>query len=287
MLLVDFTQLVISAIISKFKEDGEVESFVNDAKRHKMMVLMVLRSYLKKFKKEFGNEVIICCDNENYWRRAVFPEYKYNRRQKRINSLVDWDMIFDTVRMMKNDLKENFPYKVIDVDGAEADDIIATLCSRFAHNGKILILSGDKDFFQLHRDENIHQYSPLTKTFIENNKMTADEFLAIKVLKGDSSDGIPNFLSMDNVYVVNEGRQKPLTKKKMKEYIDHPSLAEREPGYKRNSMLIDFKHIPEKITKQIIQEYDTPLDKKNSKGKIMQYLTKHRMAELVEDIGDF
>jgi 5'-3' exonuclease len=49
----------------------------------------------------------------------------------------------------KQELKDNFPYKVIDVEGAEADDIIGTLVPRHIMHEDILIISSDGDFLQL------------------------------------------------------------------------------------------------------------------------------------------
>lgn len=282
MILVDFTQMVVAGLILKMKSDP---NFADNIRLQKHFVLKLLKYYIKTFKKEFGPDVVICCDNKHYWRREVFPYYKHGRKKIRDRAVFDWNNLFETVQIIKDDLRNNFPYRVIDIPGAEADDVIAVLTRQFAHNEKILILSADKDFYQLHIDENVHQYSPVSKGFIKN-KLSADEYINTKILKGDQGDGVPNFLSADDTYANENGRQKTLTKKKLREYLDHPGLAQKESGYHRNKMLVDFREIPEKIKTAIIAEYDN-FTTKNNKNKIFGYLVKNRLAELVDEVEDF
>ena len=176
------------------------------------MVLNSIRMYKTKFGPEYG-EFIIACDNKNYWRRQLFPYYKANRKKSQAESELDWKAIFDCLGKIRAELKEFFPYRIIDIESAEADDIIGTLCQEFGNtNQKILILSGDKDFQQLQRFINVTQYNPVMKKFVVCNN--PDMFLKEHILKGDPGDGIPNVLSEDNCFVVGS-RQKPLTKKKM------------------------------------------------------------------------
>ena len=91
-----------------------------DLVRH--MVLNSLRGYKTRFGEKYG-QLVLCCDDKQYWRRDIFPYYKANRKKDRKASGYDWHAIFDTIRLVKEEIKENFPYKVIQVDHAEADDI--------------------------------------------------------------------------------------------------------------------------------------------------------------------
>lgn len=250
------------------------------------MVLNSIRMYKTKFGPEYG-ELIIACDNKNYWRRQVFPYYKANRKKSQAESELDWKAIFECLNKIRSELKEHFPYRIIDVDSAEADDVIGTLCQEFGNtNQKILILSGDKDFQQLQRFINVTQYNPVMKKFVVCNN--PDMFLKEHILKGDTGDGIPNVLSDDNCFVVGS-RQKPLTSKKMSALIDldldnkHDHIVFR--NYMRNKQLIDLTEIPENIKIQILESYDNQANKKSP--NLLNYFIANRLRNLTESIGDF
>lgn len=250
------------------------------------MVLNSIRMYKTKFGPEYG-ELIIACDNKNYWRRQVFPYYKANRKKSQAESELDWKAIFECLNKIRSELKEHFPYRIIDVDSAEADDVIGTLCQEFGNtNQKILILSGDKDFQQLQRFINVTQYNPVMKKFVICNN--PDMFLKEHILKGDTGDGIPNVLSDDNCFVVGS-RQKPLTSKKMSALIDldldnkHDHTVFR--NYMRNKQLIDLTEIPENIKIQILESYDNQANKKSP--NLLNYFIANRLRNLTESIGDF
>ena len=250
------------------------------------MVLNSIRMYKTKFGPEYG-EFVIACDNKNYWRKQLFPYYKANRKKSQAASELDWKAIFECLNKIRSELKEHFPYRIIDVESAEADDIIGTLCHNFGNtNEKILILSGDKDFQQLQRYINIRQYNPVLKKFITCND--PDKFLAEHILKGDAGDGIPNILSDDNCFVLGS-RQKPMTQKKMDDLIklglddkmDHPNSR----NYMRNKQLIDLTQVPEGIKLQILESYDEQANKKSS--NLLNYFIANRLKNLTESIQDF
>ena len=169
MLLLDLSQVMISNIITQV--GSHTDAIQPDLVRH--MILNTILSLKKKYGKDYG-ELVIACDNKKYWRREYFPAYKGNRKADREKSLIDWPALFDMLNTIKQELKEHFPYRVVDVEGAEADDIIGTLCMEFGselNNGNnILILSGDKDFVQLQRFSNVSQVDPIRKK--EDRKST-------------------------------------------------------------------------------------------------------------------
>ena len=162
MILVDLNQVVISNLmvqINNYKQEAE-EGLV------KHMILNSILSIKKKFGSDYGN-IILCCDNKNFWRKDVFPHYKGNRKKVREKSGYDWNMIFNTIWQTKKDLRETFPYKIIEVERTEADDVIGTLVKNFSKYEKTLIVSSDKDFKQLQRYPNVTQYSPILKKYLE------------------------------------------------------------------------------------------------------------------------
>lgn len=246
------------------------------------MVLNSIRSYKTKFGSEYG-EIVIACDNTNYWRKQVFPYYKANRKKNRSASDLDWKTIFECMNKIRFELKEYFPYRVIDVESAEADDIIGTLVKNV--NDKILILSGDKDFVQLHNLGVVKQYDPTRKKWVSHNDPS--QFLKEHILKGDSGDGVPNVLSSDNCFVVGD-RQKPLTSKKFDHYMNlDPSKYESNVArnYQRNKELIDLSFTPEEIRSKVMDQYNNQSNK--DKSKLMNYFISNKLKNLMENIGDF
>ena len=281
MILVDMSQIMMASIMMQMhmsKKNEPEEEMV----RH--MILNSLRMYRTRFLSEYG-ELVLCYDSRHYWRRDYFPEYKYSRRKGRESDTKDWDIIFGCLNTIKDEIKEHLPYKSVEVYGAEADDIIATLCSEYAE--EIMILSGDKDFIQLQRFPNVKQYSPITKKMV--NGENADVYVKEHVFRGDTSDGIPNVLSPDNTFV--DGlRQRPLSKKKIAAWIDHDfdDVApndEVKRNYQRNLKLIDLTYTPDELSEEILDTYRTTT--KGDRSKLLNYFIQKRLSNLTESIGEF
>ena len=257
-----------------------------DLVRH--MVINTIRSLKVKFGKEYG-ELVIACDDRKYWRREFFPAYKGNRKADREKSTIDWPLLFDTLNVIKQELKEHFPYRVIQIEHAEADDVIGSICMKYGSElnseEKILILSGDKDFVQLQVYGNVTQFDPVRKKDITSNNPS--KFLEHLILSGDRGDGVPNVLSPDNCII--EGlRQKPLRETKIDELLkaDFQSLPEEtRRNWTRNRMLIDLRAIPTAIQEAVIQDYLLQANK--PRGKMFDYFIQHKMKLLMESINDF
>ena len=261
-----------------------------DLVRH--MVLNSLRAHNKKFRKEYG-DMVIACDSKNVWRREIFPNYKAGRKANRAKSEHDWDAIFSMLATIKNEIKTFLPYKVIELETAEADDIIATLVRRSKriiqpeHKRNVLILSGAKDFIQLH-GPNVKQYNPVLNKFVGKGE-NPSLYIKEHIFKGDRSDGIPNILSDDNVFI--EGRrQKPLSKKKINSWVDdvwfYPHFTEEEQkNYDRNRKLIDLSCIPQELEDKINNEFNEV--KVASRDKILGYFINKKLKTLIEVIDEF
>ncbi len=286
MILVDMNQVTISNLMMQIgsKQQNDVDE---NLVRH--MVLNSIRMYRSRFQGEYG-ELVLCYDSKKYWRRDYFPNYKSNRKKDRENSGLDWNTIFETLNNIRDEIKTHFPYKVLEVEGAEADDCIAAVVQHIAvtpsEYEKVLILSGDKDFIQLQKHNFVKQYSPVLKKFVKD--INPDIYIREHILKGDRSDGVPNFLSSDDTFV-NELRQKPLTKKKLAVWID---LAPEDyctedmlRNYQRNRTLIDLEYIPSDLKERILEEYKNP--PKGERSKLLNYFINKRLKNLMNDIGDF
>ena len=260
-----------------------------DLVRH--MVLNSLRGHNKKFRKEYG-EMIIACDSKNVWRRKVFPNYKAGRKANRAKSEHDWDAIFSMLHNIKDEIRNFLPYKVIEIETAEADDIIATLVNRLQrqvgpnHAKKVLILSGDKDFIQLHNN-NVKQYNPVLSKFVGKGE-NPSIYIKEHILKGDRSDGVPNVLSDDNVFIEEGRRQRPLSKKKIEAWVNEIIMTfteEEQKNYNRNRTLIDLNCIPPELEAKIINEFNDV--KVASRDKILNYFITKKLKTLIEVIDEF
>lgn len=279
MILVDYSAIAISNVVTQ-KLDIE-----EDLIRH--MILNSLRLHRAKHREKFG-ELVLCIDGSKNWRREIYPQYKYKRKDARKESKMDWSEVFRIMNMVKEEIKENFPYKMVEVDEVEADDIIGVLCEdtqEFGRGQDVMIISGDKDFAQLQKYKNIYQYSPITRKYIKED--TPRKQLMELILKGDTADGIPNVLSGDNVFVDGE-RQTPLRQKKIDELINDPKALGEEVyrNYLRNKKLIDLTETPEPLKEKIIYNYESQ-DKWDNKGKVFPYLVEKRCRRLLEDVKDF
>ena len=283
MILVDLNQVLISNYMAQTRGQKAPNM---DMFRH--MVLNSIRGYNLKFKEEYGTQ-ILCADSANPWRRDYFPNYKYQRKQVRLEtqeSSDKWDDLFDIITEVKHEIAENFPYMVLSVDNAEADDIIAILC-REAHNNKekVMIVSGDKDFIQLHKYDEVNQYSPIQKKFIKDED--PKKYLHEQIIKGDRSDGVPNILSDDNVFVTGE-KQQPIHKKRLQEWaeLDNIPLGSiTRLNYQRNKKLIDLEEIPLALQEDIINTYRSYQIPDSS--KLLQYFIDHKLKNLMSNINDF
>ena len=280
MIIVDLNQIMISNLMVQINGRNAAE-LSEDLVRH--MVLNSLRAHNKRFRKEYG-EMIIACDSGNVWRRKVFPNYKAGRKKVRDKSGHDWTAIFEIMFNIKGELKEHMPYKVIEIDTAEADDIIGALVKKY-HDQKILILSGDKDFIQLHTN-NVKQYNPVLSKFVGKGE-TPSIYIKEHILKGDRSDGVPNVLSDDDVFI--EGRrQRPLTKKKIESWVNEMVMTfteEEQKNYDRNRQLIDLSCIPPELEAKIYNEFDEV--KVAHRSKILNYFITRKLKTLIEVIDEF
>jgi 5'-3' exonuclease len=286
MILVDLNQVLLAGLMAQISGNKKVK-LEEHLIRH--MILNILRNHIKTFKKEYG-EVVLCCDNRKYWRKEYFPFYKAGRKKNREKSDLDWHLIFDMLAKFKDELKENFPYKVVDVEGAEADDIIGTLVPRHIAHEDIVIISSDGDFLQLQKYNTgkhiVKQYNPTQKKFLKSENPILE--LKEKIIRGDRGDGIPNIFSPADCFV-RELRQKPITKssilKFLQEDMEKISNDYIRTGYSRNQTLIDLSFIPKEIKEKIINNYED--NKPAPKQKLFNYFVEKKLMNLIDSIGDF
>ena len=290
MILIDFTQIAIGSLMVAINRGGQE---VDDTLvRH--LVLNNLRYYRSRFTEEYG-ELVICCDSKHYWRRDYFPNYKANRKKDRASYGYYWDFIFTTLNGVRDEIKQHFPYKVLEVYGAEADDIIAILIKQVYDDPDNIIISSDKDFIQLH-GYHVKQYSPVSKKLINGTDPLA--YLREHIIKGDRSDGVPNVLSPDDTFVA-EKRQKSMRKTMLMTLTE--AMDKWEPkdlfqlakcnrdtwmhNWQRNETLIDLDKIPHDIRDKILREFKDA--QTGDRSKLFNYFVEKKLNNLIQSIGDF
>lgn len=293
MIIVDLQQVMIATLMRQLGNSKDAQLDENML-RH--MVLNVLRSYRVKF----AGEMVIACDTKFSWRKKVFPYYKARRAKNRDESPIDWKTVFQTFDVMRAELKEYFPYRVIEVEGAEADDIIGTLSHHFGSAAdefgglvigdqeSVLIMSGDHDFRQLLKYNNVQQYDPIQKKYIKCNR--PDLYLKEHIIRGDVGDGVPNFLSDDAILVTPGKRQKSIMEKKFEEWMKQTPAQicdtdEKLRNWKRNEQLVDLTFTPKDIQKQIMEAYESEAGKNRS--KLTNYFISRKLKHLHEHINEF
>ena len=294
MIIIDYSQTIISNLMAEIGSRNDVEIEVS-LLRH--MVMNTLRSHKQKFGREYG-EIVIACDSKKYWRKQQFPYYKANRKKAREDSGFNWPLIFDTINLIKEEIRTFLPYKVIEIEGAEADDIIATLVewsvendmkegALFSEPSPLLIISGDHDFIQLQKYSHVKQFSPIHKKFIKPES-TPQAYILEHIIKGDKGDGVPNVLTADDA-IVNGERQRPISSKKLEQWVNDPTSMPTDVvfqrNFHRNKMLVDFQSIPKDIKEQIINTFtNTP---EGDRSKLLDYFITNRMKMMMEHIGEF
>jgi len=281
MILVDLNQVLISNLMAQTRGQPDITNANEDMIRH--MVINSLRGFNVKFKSKYG-KMVLCSDAGDPWRRDIFPHYKYSRKKGREESTFDWDNIFNIITNIKNEIKENFPYVVMYNEKCEADDIIATLVKYYYQDEPIMIVSGDKDFIQLQQYKNVQQYAPIQKQMVGED-IDPKQFLLEQILKGDRSDGVPNILSEDDVFVTGE-KQKPMTKKRIEEFSNKSNHTDYiGKNWSRNENLIDLTKIPKVYEDAIINSFRSY--KINDRSKLLTYFIENKLKSLMENIGDF
>ena len=279
MIIIDMNQISVASLMMHLHmSKGELEE---DMVRH--MILNSVRMYRTMFNEDYG-EIVLAYDSRAYWRKEIFPQYKSNRRKNREEDDKDWDSIFDVLNNIKEEIKEFLPYKVVEVYGAEADDVIATLCKHY-QNEKVMIVSGDKDFIQLQKYDNVKQYSPITKKLVDG--VDPKVYIKEHVLKGDKSDGVPNVLSPDHTFT-DELRQRPLTSKKLESILaqDIDELDDEiKRNYQRNDKLINLDNIPKTLESEILNSFNEA--SYGDRSGLLNYFIEKRLTSLTENIGEF
>lgn len=296
MIIVDYSQVLLASVFvfaDEFRKGQDPEK-MKGVLRHTFLTSIL--SYKREYGKKYG-EIVIACDGRNYWRKAVFQHYKANRKKDREKSETDWDSVFSHLAGMRQELIDYFPWKVVLVDTAEGDDVMAVLSKYCVENHTtqdglfedvepVLLITSDGDMKQCH-NKHVRQWSPIQKKFVA---MPDKDFLVEKIIRGDSGDGVPSLLCPDDWFVNPEFdgvRAKPVTKKVIERFKTGVGLTQEESDrYLRNKTLVDLSCIPENIVADIISAYENAKPVHDLNG-VMNFLMSVRAKQLLERVQEF
>ena len=276
MILVDATQVYMRALFSLQKDFKEVPE--NKIRERILHILVGIRG---EFTKKYG-ELLLIGDGQKVWRKDFFPHYKSSRKRKRKSSDVDWNLYFQYFNSIHNEIEAVFPYICIRHQMAEGDDIIGILARHLAPQ-KTMIISSDHDFIQLQVLPGIKQYDAGRRKYVTSDDPV--RHLLEKVFKGDAGDGVPNVLSPDDVFLQEGIRQRPVTQKKIADWIENGLPSELQANYDRNQMLVDLSETPEEITEDVIEKFKA--GPSGNRENILPYLLEHKLKSLLEFVNNF
>lgn len=243
MILADFSNMSIASAMIQDLDDIDVREF-----HHNMInnFINMKNTYGPKY-----GQIYICQDNKNYWRKDVFEHYKANRKVGRDASTFNWSRFYEARDNLVNDIKSHFPYKVLEVERAEADDIIGTLA--ITSTEPTLIYANDGDFKQCHRNPLVKMYRPQMKKFVDHMNLIEIEWdLFFKICKGDGGDGIPSIANPPSC-LVEKVRQKAIRETSVTEWFKSGVPEEFKERFEQNKTLIDLRETPQNIVEQIFE----------------------------------
>lgn len=184
------------------------------------------------------------------FRKDIYPEYKLQRAftpksfktqpiKEYINNVIFKDL----------DVEEKYGYRFVKVDGAEGDDVIATIMKSLDGYMLKILFASDKDFLQI---DSIKQFDLSGKEVLRkwgDEVLSAHDFLMMKILLGDVSDNIPKVFD------------KVGPKKALKLIHDNAALKAKlkenqasAKQFKMNKQLICFSEIPKELNDRILEK---------------------------------
>ena len=156
---------------------------------------------LQFVKNKFNGEVVLAMDSRNNWRKDVYNEYKAHRAKGRDESEIDFGEYYEAVEDMGRVLDELFPFKVLKINKAEADDIAGTLAYKFGNDRPIILITSDHDWEQVMAEtSHVQMWDPIKKEYqvlsdyergiIETPHGPMSRFTIHHALLGDKGDNV-------------------------------------------------------------------------------------------------
>jgi len=260
--------------------------------------LKILQKLCREVKPD---KVIICWDGQggSQRRKAVNKNYKSGRKPLRLNRDIKHlteeqelqNKVWQQVRLV--DYLNNFPITQLVFESIEADDVISFVCQVPQFKGwQKVIVSSDKDFFQLLDDETVvlrpTQNEVLNKNaIVEKFGIHPNNFAMARAIVGDKSDnltGVPGvglptvakripFLSEEKAYSIGEiNKHCKLVESNLKVY---QNILDNESVVKENYKLMQL-YSPsisvqtKKEIRNILTNTELTLDKTTTDGMMLE-----------------
>lgn len=157
-----------------------------------------LLTICNKIKQKYHSvdNLVITWDSRINNRKLIYPEYKGNRKPKTLEEAKDKTNHYSLLDKLRESLKTLGDWSDVEIEGYEADDIIAYFVKNSTYDNNFIIVSSDNDFFQLLGDRVI-QYLPHRKEFYslinfknEFDDIIPEKYIYVKALCGDKGDNI-------------------------------------------------------------------------------------------------
>lgn len=166
----------------------------------------LLFNSLQFVKNKFGGEIVIAMDSNNNWRKRVYSAYKQHRVKSRDESEINFEEYYAAVDEMGEVLKQYFPFKVVKVPTAEADDIAGVLSYEYGNDRPIILITSDKDWKQvMAKQAHVQMWDPIKKEYqtltdyekseIETHHGPMSRFSVHHALLGDAGDNVLSLTS--------------------------------------------------------------------------------------------
>jgi 5'-3' exonuclease len=289
VLLLDFSNIAWATFHANVKINKDTS--LTQAQLNQHWKYLMLNSIQRLKTKHQPNEFVICFDSYS-WRKKYFRFYKARREMTKKKSGMDYKAFIAVIDEIHEDLKTYFPFKVVRVSWAEADDVIAALTKHIGQRGdQIIIASRDKDFKQL-LSSDVMLWDTIEWKWIKCEHPKT--YLIKHILMGDAGDDVPNVRSDDDVFITEGKRQKPCGPKGvekilqdgLEEWIKKEGLLE---NFRRNKRLIRLTKstIPGRVWNGAIECYEEQPTKKGNYQLLVKYFAENRMRNLQKSIDKF
>jgi Kyanoviridae ribonuclease H len=298
MILMDLQQVILATYAKAMSSGPKVSSGPGavrpDAALFRHMALNSIRSINNRHRSEYG-ELVLCDESFGNWRKQVFPYYKARRERDRAKSPIDWAEVRRVLGEVKQEFEKNLPYRYLSVPGCEADDVIGVLATS-RRDERVLIVSSDGDFVQLQRI-GLRQWDPIHKRWLESPDPSKN--LKSKIIRGDSGDGVPNFLSDDDTFVVEGKRSRPIRQTDEQRWLDMtPEAIAHEVGgkiggsdvamerWRRNDTLVNLNNTPSGLVTDVLDKYEGSRPTA-TKQTLLGYFADNGLKQMAENLQDF
>jgi len=296
-LLFDFNNLAIRSFFGV----KEVAENPNDVQWGLWMWNVFNSIYTTLWKFKNVEEVVLCIDDSNSWRKAYYNRYKESRKIKKKESKVNWKELYSMMHKLASEFKHHMPFKILKVKSAEADDIIGILTRHM--NNPCVIVARDEDYFQCFaKKKNLRVYDPISQVLYapeDINEGDIKDFLLKLVLCGQKKDDIPNILTPNDWGLTEgtKGKRKPGFGEVAFNKMKHDVKGFLEKGYenkaygkvdlhanlKRNRILMDFDKIPNTVVDRILGAYNNSHNLPPIENTYL-WFEKYGMKSFMDDI---